>query len=398
MDKIVKILLNWKVFLPLITLLAMAVWVAPAMLRKVRPYRPPAERDLLGWGTMGEAAAARLQSALDAEVSRQGVPGLQVSIQAADGLTWYGVSGTTDPERNIPLRRDHIIRAGSMTKTFTSVIILQLVDDGKLSLDDPLSKWYPDFPNAKNTTLRQMLSHRSGIFEILENPAARFSLFFPSKAWQTQELVSIAAQEKPRAQNEYYYSNTNFILLGLIAEQVTGQDMLALYRQNIFDPLGLKSTYFVPYESAPQMLIGGYDRDMIPLPGLFELNPSAVSAATLAHASGAAASTADDLRKFYDGLFSGQLISASALKEMTAFFPATDSAIPQVTGYGLGLFRLDVEGEEVWASLGYFIGSTTMVTYSPGKHDIVAIIGNLSLYDYAGIWKSLTGIYRVSSQ
>jgi CubicO group peptidase (beta-lactamase class C family) len=106
------------------------------------------------------------------------------------------------------------------------------------------------------------------------------------------------------------------------------------------------------------------------------------------------ASTADDLRKFYDGLFSGKLISAATLEEMTAFFSATDSGTPQLTGYGLGLFRLDVEGEDVWASLGHFIGSTTMVAYSPNEHDIVAIIGNLSLYDYVSVWKDLIDVFR----
>jgi CubicO group peptidase (beta-lactamase class C family) len=170
--------------------------------------------------------------------------------------------------------------------------------------------------------------------------------------------------------------------------------MAALYRQNIFEPLELHDTYFVPYEAAPPMLISGYDRDMLPLPGLHELKPNGVSVATAAYTSGAMASTADDLSIFYDGLFSGKLISSAMLDEMITFFPATDSGTPQLTGYGLGLFRLDVEDEEVWASLGHFIGSTTMVAYSPSKHDIVAIIGNLSLYDYISVWENLTKVSR----
>ena len=394
MDKIAKFLLNWKILLPLIIFLAIALWAAPAVFRGVRPYSPPADRDLSGWGTLNQQTADSLQSALDMEVNRQGVPGFQAAIRTAEGQTWYGVSGTTDPERRIPLSRQHIIRIGSVTKTFTAVILLQLVEEGKLSLDDPLAKWFPDFPNAKEITIRQMLSHRSGIFEILASPAVRFSLFVPSKTWQPHELVRIAAQEESHPQNEYYYSNTNYILLGLIAEQITGQDMATLYRQDIFEPLGLHDTYFVPYEDASQMLISGYDRNMLPLPGLYEMKTEGVSVATAAYASGAMASTADDLRIFYDSLFSGKLISHQMLGEMTAFFPAADSGTPQLTGYGLGLFRLDVEGEEIWASLGHFIGSTTMIAYSPSKHDIVAIIGNLSLYDYVSIWKDLTDIFR----
>jgi len=395
-EKIIKFLLNWKVLLPLIVLLAIALWAAPTMFRRVKPYQPPADRDLSGWGTMNQETATSLQSALDADVNRLGVPGLQVSIQTAEGLTWNGVSGTTDPERHVPLTREHIIRVGSVTKTFTAVVILQMVEEGKLSLEDPLSKWFPDFPNADGITIHEMLSHRSGIYEILRNPAVLVSLFFPQKSWQPHELVEIAAQEKPGAQGEYSYSNTNYILLGLIAEQITGQGAATVYRQRIFEPLELRDTHFVPYEAAPQILISGYDRDLLPVLGLFELKRSGVSAATAAYTSGAMISTSDDLVVFYDGLFSGKLISPAMLEEMITFFPATNSGTPQLTGYGLGLFRLKIEGEEVWASLGEFIGSMTMVTYSPSQHDIVAIIGNLSLYDYVSVWENLTDVFRAS--
>lgn len=396
MDRIAKYLLDWKVLLPLMVLLAVVLWAVPTLFRSIRPYQPLADRGLSAWGTVDQETASSLQAALDEDVNRLNLPGLQVSLETAEGLTWSGVSGTTDPERFTPLRRDHIIRVGSTTKTFTAVIILQLVEEGKLSLDDPLSTWFPHFPNANGITIREMLSHRSGIYEILRSPAVLGSLFFPQKSWQPHELVKIAAQESPGVQGEYSYSNTNYILLGLIMEQVTGQDAAMLYRQRVFEPLELHDTYFVPYEAAPQFLISGYDRDMLPLPGLHELKPNGVSAATAAYTSGAMVSRADDLRLFYTALFSGKLLSPASLEEMTTFFPATDSGTPQLTGYGLGLFRLEIDGEEIWASLGHFIGSATMVTYSPGKHDIVAIIGNLSLYDYVSVWEGLRNVSRAS--
>jgi D-alanyl-D-alanine carboxypeptidase len=388
------VLLSWKTLLPLALLLALALWAAPRLSKKIAPYQPSADRDLSGWGTLDPTRAASLQSALDVDVNRLDLPGIQAAIQTADGQTWYSVSGTADRQRRIPLRRDHILRIGSTTKTFTAVLILQLVEEAKLSLDDPLARWFPDFSNAQQVTVRDLLTHRSGIYEILENPAVRFSLFFPRKTWQPQELVSIATQETPHAQGEYYYSNTNYILLGLIAERVTGQDATTLYRQQILSPLGLRNTHFVPYEPAPQTLISGYDRDMIPLPGLYELTPASVSAATAAYTSGAMVSTAEDLIKFYDGLFSGKLLTPTSLDAITTFYDARDPGTPQLTGYGLGLFRLDIDGEEVWASLGEFIGSMTMATYSPSKHDVAAIIGNLSLFDYVSVWKDLTMISR----
>lgn len=214
------------------------------------------------------------------------------------------------------------------------------------------------------------------------------SLFLPRKVWQPQEMVDIAAREKPHPQDEYYYSNTNYILLGLIAEHISGQDAATLYRQQILEPLGLRDTYFVPYEAAPHNLISGFDHDLNPLPGLYEMTPDSVSAATAAYTSGAMVSTAEDLMRFYEALFSGKLLSPASLDEMTTFYDARDEGTPQITGYGLGLFHLDVDGEEVWASIGFFVGSTTMVAYSPREKDIVAMTGNLSLYDFVGVWSS----------
>src|SRR5512147_3152993 len=98
MDKLAKFLLNGKVLLALLFSMAVVVCAAPTLFRRVKAYQPPADRDLSGWGTMNPEAATSLQAALDAEVNRQGVPGFQGAIRTTDGQTWYGVSGTTDPE------------------------------------------------------------------------------------------------------------------------------------------------------------------------------------------------------------------------------------------------------------------------------------------------------------
>lgn len=364
MDKIARLLLNWKILLPLSILVVLALWAAPVFLRKVKPYHPPADRDFSAQVTLDRETAIRLQSVLDTDVNLLGVPGFQAAIRTAGGQTWSGVSGTVDPERQIPLPREAILRVGSATKTFTAVVILQLVEEGKLSLDDTLAQWFPHFPNAGEITLRHLLTHRSGIYEILQSPVVLGSLFFPHKAWKPEEMVGIAAKQKLNnlPGTEYAYSNTNYILLGLIAEQITGQEMAILYRQRILEPLALYSTYSVSYEPAPENLISNIDRDLIPLPGLFELAPDGVSAATAAYTSGAMVSTAEDLVKFYDGLFSGKLLSLASLDAMTTFYDASDPGTPQLTGYGFGVFRLEVNGEEIWASLGEFIGSMTMLT------------------------------------
>jgi D-alanyl-D-alanine carboxypeptidase len=98
------------------------------------------------------------------------VPGLQAFVRRSDGRTWSGTSGTTDLARRVALRSDDILRVGSVTKTFTAVLILKLVEEGVLSLDDSLAKWFPNFPNAEAITVRQLLNHSSGIPEFLDSP------------------------------------------------------------------------------------------------------------------------------------------------------------------------------------------------------------------------------------
>jgi CubicO group peptidase (beta-lactamase class C family) len=155
----------------------------------------------------------------------------------------------------------------------------------------------------------------------------------------------------------------------------------------------LHDTYLLPDEAAPD-LISNFDRDLVPWPGLYELTPSNVSVASLAYTSGGMASTAGDLVKFYERLFSGRLLAPETLDAMAAFVDARDAGTPQMTGYGLSLFRLEVDGEEVWASLGQFIGSMTIVAYSPSRRDIVAVIGNLSVFDVVSVWSGLSGTAR----
>ena len=152
--------LSWKplVGLFLVIIAIVAVW---RLTRRVSPYIPPQNRDLQTTGTLDDATAQRLEAILDQDLNRLKIPGMQATIRTADGKTWSGASGTTDLGRKQALQPDHILRVGSITKTFTAVIILKLVEDGHLKLDDPLSKWYPDFPNAEKITIRQLLNHTS---------------------------------------------------------------------------------------------------------------------------------------------------------------------------------------------------------------------------------------------
>ena len=140
----------------------------------------------------------------------------------------------------------------------------------------------------------------------------------PSTYWKRDELLKLIAQDQllfaPGARFEY--SNSNFILLGFLIEDVTGKPVLQLLHEQILDPLNLKNTYFIPYEPAPARLVTGYDRDLTKFPGMLDIGPANTSWATLAFTSGAIASTADDLGVFFDNLFAGKLLSPAMMEEM----------------------------------------------------------------------------------
>ena len=355
-----------------------------------------AEVQYRAWGSLDSETAQRLQSLLDEDVNRLRVPGLQAFVRTSAGRTWSGSSGTTDLARKELLGREHVLRVGSVTKTLTAVLILQLVEEGYLSLDDPLAKWFPSFPNAEAIRVRQLLNHSSGIPEFLDTPDVLMKSIIPSTKWQPQELLDIAAKRKPyfAPGGAWHYSNTNYILLGLIAERITGKTSAELLRSSIIDPLMLANTYFVPYEQAPATLVRGFDRDLSHFPGLLDIGTGDTSWATAAFTSGALASTADDLGVFYERLFAGALLSPSMMTDMTTFVEAVNPGFEAQDGYGLGLMRLKVDGQELIGHVGEFMGSTAIAMYAPDKHFIIVVNANLSYPDLVSVVADLQKLIR----
>jgi D-alanyl-D-alanine carboxypeptidase len=368
---------NWKLVAGIL-LVALACVVVWRLTRSVSPYVPPKTRDLSSSGTVDEATAQRLQAILDQDLNKLKIPGMQAYIRTADGKTWSGASGTTDQGRKHEMLTEYIFRVGSVTKSFTAVIILKLVEQGNLSLDDTLARWYPDFPNAESITIRQLLNHTSGIPEII--PKILMKSIISSTFWQTQELVKIAAREKPlfTPGSAFSYSNTNYILLGLIAEKVTGKTAVQLLHEMIIDPLGLQHTFFVPFEQAPSKLVPGWDRDLSHFPGMLDIGVKNTSWATGAYTSGALISNATDLAIFFENLFSGALLSPAMMKEMTNYIDAPNPGFTEETGYGLGLMQLNIDGQELVGHVGQFMGFTAIAVVSPKENYTIVVVCDLS--------------------
>jgi D-alanyl-D-alanine carboxypeptidase len=292
---------------------------------------------------------ADVQRAFDAVVAA-GVPGAAGVIRGPHGLERYS-AGEADVRRGVAISsRDHT-RAGSITKAFTSAVILQLVAAGRFGLDDSVESLLPgEVPDGDQITVRQLLNMSSGLADYCTVPASPGG---PDpcnptpgepRYWAPQELIDIGLSA-PRTfapGQGWGYTNTAYLLLGMVIERVTGKSLAAEYRQRIFRPLGLKQTQYAPETVAlPKPFSHGYD---VLAAGswpddITEISPS------LAGAAGAAVSTPDDLETFMRAYLDGRLVAARLVREMKAATPGslngTAPSVPLEGGgvatYGLGL-------------------------------------------------------------
>lgn len=389
---------NWKLILSLLIAALVIIIAAIRFTRRVPAYDLALDRQISPWGSVDADTARELQAILDQGVNRLKVPGLQAYIRTPEGQTWSGTSGTTDLAREQPLEQDNLLRIGSVTKTFTAAIVLKLVEAGLLDLEDPLAKWLPQLPEAETITIRNLLNHTSGIVEII--PKGMLKSIIPTTYWGLDELVNLIASEKPKFApgSQFDYSNSNYILLGIIAEKISGKTMLQLLHEEIIDPLKLEHTCFIPYEPAPDRLVAGFDRDLSSFPGMLDISPDNTSWATLAFTSGAMASTAEDLGIFFEHLMHADMLAPATLKEMTTFIDAPNPGFPQQNGYGLGLMRLDVNGHELIGHVGQFMGATTIAMLSPDEGYIIVITCNLSNPELVAVLADLQEIIQPSDK
>jgi D-alanyl-D-alanine carboxypeptidase len=334
-----------------------------------------------------------LQRVLNNKVKELDVPGIQATVRVG-GFYWHSTSGSIDLKKEEKLTINHILRIGSVTKIFTAAIILKLYEQEKIGLDDKLNKWFPNYPKADLITIRQLLNHSSGIFNYTENLSLGIqSVLFPKKKWNPAALLeSTTNKELYFLPGEgHYYSNTNYLLLGLIIEKITGNPLSKVYREYIFEPYNLNNTFFVPYEETPENLITGYDRDVIPF-GTQKVTPNETSFATLGFSAGAIASTANDLCNWIDSLFKSNFLKKETLNEMTNYLQVEDHDIPGQIGYGLGLRTLNIDGNKIFGHTGTIPGFGAAVLYCPEKDYSVAIISNVSIFDQIDVLKGLISV------
>ena len=334
--------------------------------------------------------AAGLQAEIPQIMKQSAIPGVVVLIQSRDQGDWSAAFGTRTIGKNDPISLDDYLRIGSNTKTMTATVILQLVQEGKLSLEDPVSKYVTGIANGDQITIAQLAEMRSGLDAFTSNLGYNQTLDSdPTKAWTPDELLAIARPQPPLSPpgQVFDYSNTNYLLLGIIIQQLTGKSVAENFEQRIFKPLGLNHTSFpaLNVSSIPEPHPLGYqfgtnvadiDSYAVPpaeLPGALDgtvppindtiINPSAFWTA------GAVISTPADIATYVKGMVSGKLLDVSTQKLRIASILPTDPTKPTGYGYGLVEFRPGVYGHD-----GQVPGFSTFMAYDVNA-DITIVIG-----------------------
>ena len=282
-----------------------------------------------------------------ANLTASGAAGVQVRIHDEKG-DWTGSSGVREL-RGGKVPTDGRFRVGSITKTFVSTVVLQLVDEGRLALDDPATRYLPEYGLDPRITVRMLLQHTSGLFNYTGEPnpdgtveegIPLFGADFAENRFRTydpDELVAVAMAKPARFApgTSWSYSNTNYILAGQLVERLTGTSYGTQVRQRILRPLGLRETVVPGTRTG---IPGPHAHGYYAYPedgGLRVLDVSRVNP-TWASSAGEIISTTRDLDRFVTALFDGDLLPADLLAEMREALP-----IDADYGYGLGLESLD---------------------------------------------------------
>lgn len=289
------------------------------------------------------AVANHLQYMLDSLCKKNNIKGASAAVLVPGMGTWKGAAGLS--HGNVKLATDMWLPIGSNTKTFTAALMLKLQEEGKLNLDDTIGKWIQGVKNVSGKiTIRQMLNHTSGLFNYTDANAFSDSMNASyTRVWQPEEMYQFIDTPDFAPGSSWEYSNTNFLLAGIIIKKIQGEPFEVTVRNKILNPQSLSKSIVFPQETPGGIIPhgwsdhgnGSYLEDM-----QATYNWDNTSFLSMATSAGAIVSTAEDNVKFWDALMTGKIINSASLAQMTKTVPVSGTA-----SYGLGIMRYtDVNG------------------------------------------------------
>jgi D-alanyl-D-alanine carboxypeptidase len=347
---------------------------------------------------------AAFQASIEGLAKDLMLPGAMILLSTPQGDIVFGY-GTTELGATNPPRADIHFRAASNTKTMTAASIVQMVQEGKLSFDDTISKYVDGVPAGDEITIRQLLTMRSGLFNFTNAPELAESLENdPDKVWTADEVLGMAfkrpAEFAPGA--EYEYNNTNYYLLGLVAEKFDGKPLAAVFQDRLFGPLGMKNTALPPPTSnaipepyAHGYLYGGPTYALVDAPYPADL-VAAAKAGTLKpedetwqnpsayFAAGGVISTADDLATWMRALVGGKVLDAEFQEQWLTSPEAPVPGEASMQKYGYGILSLTWGGNTMYYHEGEMPGYQSFMGHDPGN-DVTLVIWTTLTLDLKGV-------------
>lgn len=369
----------------IIPALAVLAFVFPACEKEIGH-----SSDCASTNSLNHPRSAEYQAILD-QYTKNGLPGISALIRDKYGV-WTGASGLSDISQEIPMRSCTVSKAASITKSFIGALTLKLAEEGKLHLDDPLSKWidakYLDqVKNARESTLRMCLNHTTGISDVISDNGFYLALLNnPDKKWKPEELLEFVYGDEPEYApgTDASYSNTNFIYLAMAVEAATGKDQGVVLREKILGPLGLNDTWYYWHDDLPSNTAQGY----------YDLHNNGTILNVTNYNTGSGNgygglySTVFDLQTFIEALVrEKRVLSQEYLDQMLTF---TDSVETYSRANGLGIFRDFLErapDEYAYGHRGRDLGYTADMYWFPEKDITMVYLINYGTDAESGLKK-----------
>ncbi|WP_094980751.1 serine hydrolase domain-containing protein [Rhodococcus pyridinivorans] len=371
----------------LVAVVVLAVSACSSDTTEPESATPPASSE-----EAGPEYVAEVESTVDRLMRDNAIPGAVIQISSPDRGDWTGTFGTSTLDTDDPISADDHFRIGSNTKTMTVTAILQLVQEGRVSLEDPISKYIDGVPNGDTITIAQLAEMRSGLYSYTFDPEFNATLDRePEKVWTQEELLQIAFSRPVNFPpgEQFEYSNTNTVLLGLVIEELTGMPVAEAFDERIFAPLELGNTSFPAIEdsSIPDPHPRGYmfgtnvstidtfelpdDQQAAALAGTLKPNDVTDDNPSWAWTAGAAISTVDDMTTYVKALVGGGLLDEQM---QNTRLDSVQSVGGGTAGYGLGMAQFGpLLGHD-----GQLPGFMTFMGHDPDTDLTIVIATNLS--------------------
>ena len=318
------------------------------------------------------AKRAAIDAALDKAFATSKAPGVVVGIWIPGEGSYVATRGVSDTKTRQPMRVDDHFRVGSITKTFTATLLLILADEKKLGLDDPVSKYTPWVPNGDKITLRMLADMTSGLHSYTEDDAwVKTMLSNLKRVWTPRELVDVGIQSPPDFPpgQGWHYSNTNYVLLGMILEQVTGKKIQDSFAEKMFKPLKLTQTSWPIGGAMPKPYAHGTTVQSLDdkLADATNRNPS------WAFTAGELVSTMADLRTWVVSYTTGSLVSPAMQKQRLTWMTMPPMTPEHAYGIGIGI-------DHGWLGhTGELPGYNCSASYLPDKKAVIVVMVNTDI-------------------